>query len=95
MPGLFAFTSRHAARFANRDAAALCYDFPMKSRDSAAKRDQTTGGVTVGRERFGKISAVEGVALSRAAKQRAAEYDRLGLAPEERIRRIVEVHRKG
>jgi hypothetical protein len=67
----------------------------MKSRDSAGKRRQSARGVTVGRERFGKISAVEGVVLSRAAKKRAAEFDRLGLAPEERIRRIVEVHRKG
>jgi hypothetical protein len=67
----------------------------MKSRNPASKPRQGTGGVTVGRERFGKISAVEGVALSRAAKKRAAEFDRLGLAPEERIRRIVEVHRKG
>jgi hypothetical protein len=67
----------------------------MKNRDSAGKRREGARGVTVGRERFGKISAVEGVVLSRAAKKRAAEFDRLGLAPEERIRRIVEVHRKG
>ncbi len=67
----------------------------MKSRDPATKRKQAAQGVTVGRDRFGKISAVEGVVLSRAAKKRATEFDRLGLAPEERIRRIVEVHRKG
>jgi hypothetical protein len=67
----------------------------MKSRSSSSKRREGTRGVTVGRERFGKISAVEGVVLSRAAKKRVAEFDRLGLAPEERIRRIVEVHRKG
>ncbi len=67
----------------------------MKNRDSAAKRKQTTGSVTVGRDRFGKISAVEGLVLSRAAKKRAVDFDRLDLAPEERVRRIVEVHRKG
>jgi hypothetical protein len=67
----------------------------MKSRDSGAKRKEAAGRATVGRDRFSKISAVEGVALSRAAKKRAAEFDRLGLAPKERIRRIVEVHRKG
>jgi hypothetical protein len=66
----------------------------MKNRDSAGKRREGARGVAVGRERFGKISAVEGVVLSRAAKKRAAEFDRLGLAPEERIRRIVEVHRR-
>ena len=75
--------------------ARLCYDCPMKNRDSAAKRKPAAGSTTVGRHRFSKISAVEGVALSRAAKKRAAEFDRLGLVPEERIRRIVEVHRKG
>jgi hypothetical protein len=67
----------------------------MKSRDSATKRKRATRRVTIGRDRFGKISAVEGVALSHAAKKRATQFDRLGLAPEERIRRIVEVHRKG
>jgi hypothetical protein len=67
----------------------------MKSVDSTAERKQTARRATVGRDRFSTISAVEGVVLSRAAKKRAAEFDRLGLAPEERIRRIVEVHRKG
>jgi hypothetical protein len=67
----------------------------MKRHDSAAKRKRAAGTVIVGRDRFSKISAVEGVVLSRAAKKRAAEFDRLGLGPEERVRRIVEVHRKG
>ncbi len=67
----------------------------MKNRDLATKGKQATRVVTVGRDRFGKISAVEGVVLSRAAKKRAAEFDRLGLGSDERIRRIVEVHRKG
>jgi hypothetical protein len=67
----------------------------MKRRDSTAERKQTDRRATIGRDRFSTISAVEGVALSRAAKKRAAEFDRLGLAPEERIRRIVELHRKG
>jgi hypothetical protein len=67
----------------------------MNNRDSTPKRKSAVGSTTVGRERFSRISAVEGLALSRAAKKRAAEFDRLGLASEERIRRIVEVHRKG
>jgi hypothetical protein len=63
----------------------------MKSRESAAKRKQAAGSVTVGRERFRKISAVEGVALSRAAKKRVVEFDRLGLPP----RRAHPAHRRG
>jgi hypothetical protein len=51
--------------------------------------------VILGRQRFAKISAVEGIELSPAANQRAAEFDRLGLSPEERARRIVAAHRKG
>jgi hypothetical protein len=35
----------------------------MKSRASAVKHKQTAGGATVGRDRFGKISAVEGIAF--------------------------------
>jgi hypothetical protein len=66
----------------------------MKSGDSVAKRKRAVR-VTVGRDRFSKISAVEGIVLSQAAKKRAAEFDRLRLTPEERIRRIIDIHRKG
>ena len=72
-----------------------CYDSRMKKRGSHPNRRRRTSGVILGRERFAKISAVEGIELSPAAKRRAAEFDRLGLSPEERIRRIVAVHRKG
>jgi hypothetical protein len=51
--------------------------------------------VTLERERFGKISAVEGVVLTSDMKQRAAEFDRQRLSAEERRRSIVSVHRKG
>jgi hypothetical protein len=51
--------------------------------------------VILGRERSAKISAIERIELSPAAKRRTAEFDRLGLSPEERIRRIVGVPRKG
>jgi hypothetical protein len=51
--------------------------------------------VILGRHRFAKISAVEDIELSPAAKKHAAEFDRLGLSSEERVRRIVAIHRKG
>jgi hypothetical protein len=59
------------------------------------RRRSGVRGVVIGRERFAKISAIEGIELSPAAKKRAAEFDRLGLSPEERIRRILAIHRKG
>jgi hypothetical protein len=49
----------------------------------------------IGRERFAKISAVEGIALTPAMKRRAAKFDRKKLSPEERVRAIVAIHRKG
>jgi hypothetical protein len=49
----------------------------------------------IGRERFAKISAVEGIELTAAMKRRAAEFDRKNLTPEQRIRAIVAAHRKG
>ena len=69
----------------------------MKNRGSqrGARRRSTASGVIVGRQRFAKISAVEGIELSPAAKKRVAEFDRLGLSPEERVRAIVAAHRKG
>jgi hypothetical protein len=48
----------------------------------------------LGRDRFAKISAVEGIELSEAARKRAARFKREGLSSEERIRAIVAVHRK-
>ncbi|MGZ5937518.1 MAG: hypothetical protein ACXWLK_09000 [Rhizomicrobium sp.] len=54
-----------------------------------------SSGVVLGREGFAKISAVEGIKLTPAMKRRSAEFDRKGLSPEERVRAIVAVHRKG
>jgi hypothetical protein len=47
------------------------------------------------RKRFAAISAVEGIKLTPEMERRAAELDRKGLTPEERIRAIVSAHRKG
>jgi hypothetical protein len=51
--------------------------------------------MVIGRDRFAKISAVEGLALTPEMKRRSAESDRKGLSAEQRIRAIVAAHRKG
>lgn len=48
----------------------------------------------LGNERFAKISAVEGIELSDAMRQRAEEAVRLGLSAEQRLERIRKAHRK-
>lgn len=47
---------------------------------------------TVGREGFGKISAVEGLHPTQDASRRTAEYDRKGMTPEQRRRAIIKAH---
>ena len=49
----------------------------------------------MGRERFAKISAVEGIELTPAMRTRAAEFDRRGMAAAERRRSIIRAHSKG
>jgi hypothetical protein len=63
-----------------------------------SKRRQNTKapaeGVTLGRVRFAKISAVEGIVISPAAKKRAEDAERLGLSSAERRRRIMRAYSK-
>ncbi len=66
----------------------------MKKQGSRTSRSRSSG-IIIGRERFAKISEVEGLRLTPEMKRRAAEFDRKGLTPEERIRAIVAAHRKG
>jgi DUF1009 family protein len=67
----------------------------MKKRSSSSGRARRAGGVTLGRERFAKISAVEGIEPTPRMKKRAAELDRQGLSAEERRRSIIRAYRKG
>lgn len=68
----------------------------MKKRGSPPKIARSAvSGAVIGRERFEKISAVEGITLTAGMKKRAAEFDRQGLSPEQRVRAIVAAHRKG
>ncbi|MGA3064867.1 MAG: hypothetical protein ABSD90_16920 [Methylocystis sp.] len=47
------------------------------------------GGVTLGRDRFAQISAVEGIALTQEMRATLDHFDREGLSAEERRRAIV------
>jgi hypothetical protein len=68
----------------------------MKRQNTPRKNaNGKAAGMTIGRKAFAKISAVEGIRLTPAMKARAAEFDRKGLSPEERVRAIVAAHRKG
>ena len=49
----------------------------------------------LGRDRFTKISSVEGVVLTPEMKKRLAEFDRKGLSAEERRASILRPYRKG
>jgi len=48
----------------------------------------------LGRAKFERISAVEGITLSRAMKDRAAKSAHKNLSAEERRRTIIAAHRK-
>jgi hypothetical protein len=58
----------------------------MKKQTSRSKTDRRE---IIGRERFERISAVEGIRLSGEMKRAFAEFERRGLSAEERRRVIV------
>jgi hypothetical protein len=51
-------------------------------------------GFVLGRERFSKISAVEGIELSPAMKKRISHSDQKGLSAAARRAAIIRAHRK-
>jgi hypothetical protein len=66
----------------------------MKTRDkNRTGRDASTGRYVLSRERFTKISAVEGIVRTQAMKDRDAEFDRQGLTVEERRRSLIRTYR--
>jgi hypothetical protein len=75
----------------------LWYDANMpKKRSAPAKKvsGKPKTGVVIGARRFAKISAVEGIVLTREMQTRAAEFNRKGLSADERRRSIIRVYRK-
>jgi hypothetical protein len=65
-----------------------------KTKPSGTKGRKKSGFV-IGRDSFGKISAVEGIRLTPAMKKRAADAEREGLSAEEYRQTIVRSYRKG
>ena len=67
----------------------------MKNRRSPPQPRRAARGPTLGRDRFAKISEVEGIALTPGMKRRVAEFERMGLSAGERRRSIVRAYSKG
>jgi hypothetical protein len=65
----------------------------MSSQKNTSRKNKTSGFV-IGRERFSKISAVEGIKPSGAMKKRISDFDRKGLSAEQRREAIIRAHRK-
>jgi hypothetical protein len=65
---------------------------PIRKKTGVSKR---SAKFVLGRERFMKISAVEGITLSAAMKKRDAAFDKEGLSPAQRRRELIKIHRKG
>ena len=65
-----------------------------KKHSISIPRDARTGEFVVGRARFEKISAVEGVVLSTHSKQLFASMDRKGHSAAERRQAIIRKHSK-
>jgi len=51
--------------------------------------NKAASGPVLGRRRFAKISAVEGIRLTGTMKRAFAEFDRAGLSAEERRQSII------
>ena len=88
----------------------LWYDSSMKKRASASKRASKKrsakkapskvvrgrqSGPVIGRQRFEKISAVEGIILNERMTARIAEFERRGISADERRSTIIRAYRKG
>jgi hypothetical protein len=76
------------------NGAGICYNVAMAKQRKTAANGTKVGGFVVGRARFAKISAVEGIELTEVMEKRASEADRKGLTAEEYRRTIVRSYRK-
>lgn len=73
----------------------MWYDSAMKKPTSKKiARSAKTGRFIIGHERFAKISAVEGIVLTKQMRSRQTEFDRQGVSAEERRRTIIRAYRK-
>ena len=76
------------------NSAGICYDLTMAKQKKPIAKGNKVGGFVVGRERFAKISAVEGIRLTEVMEKRAAEADRKGLTAEKYRQTIIRSYRK-
>ena len=67
----------------------------MPTRKKPVANKRVTAKLVIGRQRFAKISAVEGIKPTSAMKKRAAQFDRDGLSASERRREIIKAYKKG
>jgi hypothetical protein len=66
----------------------------MKKRGSPPNPRRAAKKITIGRERFAKISEVEGIVITAGMKKRVADFDRKGLSAGERRRLIIRAYSK-
>jgi hypothetical protein len=67
----------------------------MSKQRKSAGNSEKMGRFVIGRERFAKISAVEGIRLTEAMEKRAEDKRTKGLSSEEYRQTIIGSHRKG
>jgi hypothetical protein len=67
----------------------------MAKEDKPIAKTVKTGRFVIGRDGFGKISAVEGIEMTTAMKERASNARAKGLTVEEYRRTIIGNYRKG
>jgi hypothetical protein len=73
----------------------LWYECRMAKKSKTVTPGRKGKGLILGRKRFAKISAVEGIVLTAQMEQRAAEFDKNGLSAEQRRNLIVRAHKRG
>jgi hypothetical protein len=66
----------------------------MAKENKPIAKTPKSGRFVVGRDGFGKISAVEGIEMTAAMKKRASDARAKGLTAEEYRRTIIGSHRK-
>jgi hypothetical protein len=67
----------------------------MPKTNPSGTKARKKSGFVIGRDSFGKISAVEGIRLTPAMKKRATDAERKGLSAEEYRQTIMRSYRKG
>ena len=72
----------------------ICYNVVMARQSKPDAKARKVGGLVIGRARFAKIGAVEGIQLTQAMEEQAAEAGRKGLTADEDRRTIEQRYRK-